>query len=301
MKIGIVILHFGTFQTTLKCLKSLVSLEIPNNVSIHPYLIDNSGSLSKDDVPPKIDLIRNQDNLGYAAGNNVGIKKAIDDGCDYVWIINNDIILDKKCLVEILNLIAEYKDALMIGPKIYFAKGYEFHKERYKPADLGKVIWWAGGSIDWNNVYVIHHGVDEVDVGQFDQAGETETITGAALMIKSEVFKKIGFLNEKYYLYFEETEFCQRARIHEIKRYFCPKAVVWHLNSGSSGSGSSLHDYYLTRNRLFFGMSYAPLRTKFALFRESLTHLIKGRKWQRRGVLDFFLGISGKGSYPIGK
>ena len=81
---------------------------------------------------------------------------------------------------------------------------------------------------------------------------------------------------------------------------YSPKAVLWHKNAGSAGgSGSSLQDYYITRNRLLFGARYAPFRSKLALLKESMMLLAKGRHWQRVGVLDFYLGRFGKGSYPI--
>jgi GT2 family glycosyltransferase len=79
---------------------------------------------------------------------------------------------------------------------------------------------------------------------------------------------------------------------------YYPQSVIWHLNAGSSGSGSSLHDYFLTRNRLKFGFKYTKFRTKLALFRESLRILFKSpSSWQKRGVIDFYLGVSGKGSW----
>jgi len=77
---------------------------------------------------------------------------------------------------------------------------------------------------------------------------------------------------------------------------FVPQSRIWHKSSGSSGSGSKLHDYYLTRNRLMFGFKYARARTKFALLRQSLRQIISGRPGERKGVIDFYLRRLGKGS-----
>ena len=82
------------------------------------------------------------------------------------------------------------------------------------------------------------------------------------------------------------------------KIVFVPNALIWHKNAGSTGgSGSALHDYFITRNRLLFGLKYAPLFVKLALFKEAVSILGKGRKWQKKGVRDFFLYRFGKGSY----
>jgi len=186
----------------------------------------------------------------------------------------------------------------IISPKIYFAKGYEFHKDRYKENEKGRVIWYAGAVIDWKNVIGKHIGVDEVDKGQFNSSMETEYATGCCMIVKKQVFEKIGLLNEKYFLYYEDADFSMRAKRNNFKILFAPTAFMWHKNAASAGgSGSPLQDYYITRNRLIFGFRYASLRTKLALFRESIKILQIGRDWQKIGVKDFYLKKLGKGSY----
>jgi len=111
------------------------------------------------------------------------------------------------------------------------------------------------------------------------------------------MFQKIGLFDKKYFLYFEDVDLSLRVKKAGFKVIFCPKAKIWHLNSGSSGSGSSLHDYFITRNRLLFGMKYASLRSKIALIKESLELLKNGRKWQKIGVRDFYFRRYGKGSW----
>ncbi|MEM4230386.1 MAG: glycosyltransferase, partial [Candidatus Pacearchaeota archaeon] len=177
---------------------------------------------------------------------------------------------------------------------------FEFHKKRYKKEDLGKVIWFAGGKMDWQNVIGLHIGVDEIDKGQFEKISEIDFASGACMLIKSDVFKKIGKFDERYFLYYEDSDFCQRAKKTQYKIIYNPKAILWHKNAGSTGgSGSELQDYYLTRNRLLFGMKYAPYKSKLALLKESISLLAKGRKWQKRGVKDFYFGNFGKGSFSI--
>jgi GT2 family glycosyltransferase len=143
-----------------------------------------------------------------------------------------------------------------------------------------------------------HRGVDEVDKGQYDVEKETDFSSGCCMGIKKEVFGKVGFLNERYFLYYEDNDYSQRVKEAGYKVIYTPKAVLWHKNAGSvGGSGSNLQDYYITRNRLLFGMTYASLKTKLALFKESIKFLLNGRKWQKKGVLDFYLRKFGKGGY----
>jgi hypothetical protein len=245
-----------------------------------------------------LELIRSEKNLGFAGGQNLGIKFALDNGADYIVVLNNDVILDKNLIIELLKTFQTEKDCGIVSPKIYFARGHEFHKDRYSQPELGKVIWYAGGKIDWQNVIASHLGVDEVDKGQYGKTEETDFASGCCEMIKREVFEKSGLFDERYFLYYEDNDLSQRARAQNFKIFYQPKAIMWHLNAGSTGgSGSTLHDYYITRNRLLFGSKFASFRAKIALIRESVKLMLAGRPWQKRGARDFYLGKFGKGSY----
>jgi len=245
----------------------------------------------------KFKVIENKKNLGFAEGNNVGIRDALENGADYVCLLNNDTRVDPDFLVELIRTAESDEQIGIVAGKIYFEKGYEFHKDRYKENERGKVIWYAGGVIDWNNIYTIHRGVDEIDRGKYDCLKETDFVNGCLSLIKREVFEKIGLFDKKYFLYFEDADLSVRAKKAGFKLVFCPQAKIWHLNSGSSGSGSGLHDYFTTRNRMLFGMKFAPLRSKLALIRESFKIMFLGREWQKIGVRDFFLRKFGKGSW----
>lgn len=299
MKISIVIVNWNRWNELDKCLGSITKL-IRKNYDLETIIVDNA-SIDKSAEKirknyPQFSLIESSKNLGFSGGNNLGIKKALDNKSDFIFILNNDTLLDKGAIEEFIRTYKKYQ-ANILSPKIYFSPGYEFHKHRYKPGDLGKVIWYAGGIIDWNNVYGYHRGVDEVDRGQYDKTMPTNFATGAAMFIKSNVFEKIGFFDEKYFLYYEDIDFCLRAKQKTEKILYSPAAFLWHNNTGTKTSGSSLQDYYLTRNRLLFGFRYAPLRSKLALLKESLITLVKGKNWQKKGVKDFFTRNFYQGSY----
>lgn len=296
IKLCTVILEYQNPKMTLETIASLKKAVLPKGVKHQIVVVDNSplpdGSLKKVLKRYKnIKLISTLTNTGFAAGNNRGVRYGLRHHADYFLLLNNDVEVGRSFLKHLLRAKAD-----LAVPKIYFAKGYEYHKNEYRRKDLGRVIWYAGGEFDWANVSGKHFGVDEVDQGQFDKLQEVEFANFCCVLIKKNVFNRIGFLDPKYFLYWEDADFSHRAKLNGFKQVYVPQSRIWHKSSGSSGSGSRLHDYYLTRNRLIFGFRYAPLRTKLALFRQSLVHLFTGRLGQKKGVLDYYLHRWGKES-----
>jgi len=302
--IVISLLNFNGLKNTLACLESLRNIKI-DDFKLTIVAVDNrsreefdlkSGSLG--DIP--FVVIKNSKNLGFSGGNNVAIKYALENGADYVLILNNDTYADKDFLTELLKAAAKDSNIGILVPKIYFAPGFEFHKDRYLKAEKGKVFWYAGGKMDWNNVIGHNRGVDKVDKGQFDTAQETELATGCCMLIRKEVFENAGLFDDKYFLYYEDSDLSMRAKSKGFKIMYVPSSIIWHKNAGSAGgSGSVLQDYYITRNRMMFGIKYAPLKSKLSLIKESLRLLLKGRYWQKRGIIDFYLCRFGKGTFKI--
>lgn len=308
--IFISLLSFNGKKNTVACLESLnkinktgfeVTVLVVDNASIDGSLeAIQKSKFENQNHNLKFKIIRNKKNLGFSGGHNVGIKYGLENGADYILILNNDTYVDKNFLEELLKIAKKDNKIGILVPKIYFAPGFEFHKNRYSKKEQGKVFWYAGGEMDWANVIGHHRGVDLVDKRQFDRIEETELPTGCCMLIKKDVFEKVGMFDDKYFLYYEDTDLGIRAKQKGFKIFFIPKSVIWHKNAGSAGgSGSVLQDYYITRNRLMLGFRYAPFRSKLALFRESLFLLLKGREWQKRGVLDFYLNRFGKGSFKV--
>jgi GT2 family glycosyltransferase len=299
-KVLVSLVDFNGSVNTLACLDFLDKVKI-QDFKLSVVVVDNASKESfKTDRQYKnfdLKIIRSENNLGFSGGQNLGIKYGLENGVDYFLILNNDVVLEENFLIELLKTF-DIENCGIVSPKIYFAKGYEFHKDRYKDEEKGKVIWYAGGKIDWQNVIAFHRGVDEVDNRQYEKLEKTDFASGCCEMIKKEVFNKIGLFDEKYFLYYEDNDLSQRARKAGFDIYYQPKATLWHLNAGSTGgSGSSLHDYYITRNRLLFGFKFASLKAKLALIREGFRLIIVGRQWQKKGALDFYLRRFGKGSY----
>ena len=302
-KISLIILAYNGIDLTLDVLDCISKLDI-KGLDVETIVVDNA---SKDNTVkrltgykfPNMDfkLIVNKENLGFAEGNNVGIKDALKRNADYIVLLNNDILFPNNLVLELLKSAKKDEKVGIVSPKMYFAKGYEFHKDRYKPNDLGKVFWYAGGIIDKNNVYSEHRGVDEVDKGQYNIEEETDFANGAAVLINVKLIEEIGYLDKKLFLYWEDADFSQRAKMKGWKVIYNPNTYIWHkVSVAAGGPGGETNDYFLTRNRLVFGFRYSSFRTKLALIRDSMRLLFIGRHWQKKGVIDFYLGRLGKGS-----
>lgn len=302
--IFISLLNFNGKKNTIACLGSLRTIRM-YNFRLTTVIVDNASKERFDlksgaigNIP--LVVIKNDKNLGFSGGQNIAIKYAMSNGADYVLVLNNDTYFDNFFLEKLLEVGEKDSKIGILTPKIYFAPGFEYHKGKYKKDELGKIVWYAGGKMDWENVISYHRGVDEIDKGQYEKTQRTELATGCCMLIKKEVFENIGLFDDKFYLYYEDADLSMRANKKGFKIFYVPKSIIWHKNAGSAGgSGSTLQDYYIVRNRLLFGFRYAGVRARLALVRESIKIFLIGRQWQKKGVLDFYLGKLGKGSFKI--
>lgn len=303
----VIILSWNVKKDTIETIQSLLKSKIVN-FKLNILVVDSASTdgsakevasffkkmKSKKNISTK--LIALTSNLGFAEGNNAGMRFALKNGADYIVLLNDDTIADKNLLFNLLSDAMKHKNAGAISPKIYFAKGYEF-RNKYSSKDLGKVIWYAGGDIDWDNVYGSNHGVDAVDKGQFEKVAETDFTTGCCVIFPGKVLESVGLYDSRYFAYMEDADLSMRMKKAGLKVLYTPNAHLWHKVSQSSGIGSDLNDYFLTRNRMLFGLKYARLRTILALIKESIKLLLTGRDWQKIGIRDFYLRKFEKGSW----
>lgn len=280
-KVSVVILNYKVRDLTIKCIES-VKKSSYENISI--IVVDNNSDDGLVEAIKKVEgveFVQLKENFGYSGGNNAGIKRALKEGADYIFLLNPDTVIDKGAISSMVELAQKGGDEAVIGPKIYFGDG--------------KTIWYAGGIFDQANVLGKHRGVDQKDEGQYNKIEETEYVTGAAMFVPKDVFDKVGLFDEQYFLYYEDSDFSYRAKSAGFKLVYLPTAVVCHENAKSTGLGSPLQDYYITRNRMLFASKFLPIRTRFALFREALRNLDKPVR--RKAFFDFLLGKFGKGEY----
>ncbi|HLL61022.1 MAG TPA: glycosyltransferase family 2 protein [Candidatus Nitrosocosmicus sp.] len=262
--LAILTVNYENYQVTEDFLTTINTF---NNTDFKVFIADLSDHKKNIVKHTNVEVLKGL-NKGYAYGINIALKQAIKERYTKFVVINNDIRLSRNFISSCLKSL-ENKKGCIIGGKIYYEAGYEYHNH-YRKDERGKVIWYAGGQVDWRNAFVIHRGVNEVDHGQYDQAKETDFITGCLMLFDKDVIDKIGMWDEHYFLYYEDADFCERAKRNGIKLYYDPTIVIWHLNSQSTGgSGSKLHQKYQKTNQIRYGLKYAPLRTKL--------HLVKNK------------------------
>jgi len=243
--VGIVTVLFNSDDVLPGFFKSLANQK---DIRFRLYVIDNSKIDSgcrvsrqlADQYGIDMEIIFNNANVGVAKGNNQGIELALRDQCDYVLLSNNDIEFDNDRLIA--NLVDKLFNSKLsaVVPKIYYY-------------GLGKKIWFAGGEFNRLRATCPHYGDGEDDVGQYDSLIHTEYAPTCFMLIRSDVFSKIGLMDEKYFVYYDDTDFLWRMRECRLKVGFEAKEFILHKVSYSTGGGESEFSiYYGTRNRIYF-------------------------------------------------
>jgi GT2 family glycosyltransferase len=285
----IIILNWNGWKDTIECLESLYQINYPN---YNVILVDNASSdeslkkikeyaegkikvesnffnYNSDNKPLDIvnyeneeselgygmDLdynaliiIKNEKNYGFAEGNNIGMRFAFKNlNSDYILLLNNDTVVDKDFLNYMVETGEKDEEIGILGPKIYY----------YNDSQR---IWCIGGKIDWKFARGLHIGTNEVDRGQYSEIKEFDYISGSAFLIKRDIIDKVGFMDKKFFLYFEESDWALRASGRGYKSVYVPKAKVWHKVSKSGGGITKpVGLYYITRNRWLFMKKWSKM------------------------------------------
>jgi GT2 family glycosyltransferase len=245
-KVGIILLNYKGTKDTFECVESLEKIEYKN---YHIIIVDNhsqDGSYEKlkAEFGDRHTIIEASDNGGFAKGNNIGIRYALEQGCDYILLLNNDTLVEKDFLNKMVECYERYRDTGIVGPKIL----YEGNRH---------LIWYGGGEINLKRFYGFHYGEGQKDSEEFNKEREITFTTGCTMLISRKVIEKVGALPEEYFMYYEDVDFCMKVQEEGYKIYYCPKAVIYHKVSASSGGEASPFAIkWNTRNRLIFMNKY---------------------------------------------
>ncbi len=247
--VTIVIVNYGRVVDSLVCLDSLARVTYPRFSIV---VVDNGSNDGSTDAIERwsgrkipVELIRNDINLGFARGSNQGMLHALTANTDYVFLLNNDTVVEPDVL-ELLVATAEQSDDIgMVGPKIY-----QYGKENIlDSAGTRTIPWLAQG-------FLLGHG--KVDHGQYDNPGEMPYVTGTALLVKRTVLEKIGLMDEDYFCYFEDFDWGMKAREAGYRLLLAPGAVVHHRGSRTAGFGSPFYMQHMVRSRILFARKHIP-------------------------------------------
>jgi len=185
---------------------------------------------------PEIKYIQSDSNLGFAGGNNLGLKEA---NGDYIYFLNNDTEVTPTSLAPLLQIFEAHPNAGMVSPKIRF---------HYAPDTLQFAGYTPLHTITLRNRLI---GFHEKDTGQYNRIKQTPYVHGAAMMVSRTMLNKIGPMDDRFFLYYEEIDWAIRARKAGFSLWYQPHALVYHKESVTTGKVSPLKTYYLSRNRIF--------------------------------------------------
>lgn len=237
-RVAIVLVNYNGENFQKECIESIYQMEYKDYDII---IVDNGSKDNSVEVVRKnfkyVIIIETNENNGVAKGNNIGIEYALNNGYEYVLLLNNDTEVDKKMLGE---MIKKASENTLVTCKMYY----------YSPQNT---IWYGGGKINWNKGTTIHFGMNELDNDKYNESKFIEYTPTCCLLIHKSVFEKIGIMDEKYFMYYDDTDFCARVNYNGFKIWYESKAKLWHkVSSSSGGEDSPLSIYYCTRNRLYF-------------------------------------------------
>ncbi|MDP4278788.1 MAG: glycosyltransferase family 2 protein [Bacteroidota bacterium] len=207
-------------------------------------------------------VIANSENYGVAKGNNIGIQRALGDGCDLVLLSNNDVTLEKDTIEKLLDgLIAHQAD--LAAPKIYYAGTKQF--------------WCAGGSFHKRSGLNLHRGLHQPDTGQY-QRDELMTFAPTCfLLIRRDVFEKVGLMDERYFVYWDDTDFVYRAVMKQHQTlWYIPASVVHHKEGTSTGVLSDFSIRFQYRNLVYFALkNYSRPYAEYVIVYNIALHIVR--------------------------
>lgn len=239
-KVGIVVLNYNGASCLLSCLKSLGELQYASKdiIVVDNDSADNSLKEAKEKFP-QFTFVSNPKNAGFAAGMNVGIKLALARGADYCWLFNYDAGAYPETLAKLMEAARENPRAGLLSPVIYASDG-------------GK-IWFAKGRIDFFRMRTRHTAPTKQEVAA--KFYPSEFLTGCALLIKKELVEDIGFLDENFFLYYEDADYSRRAGQAGFSCLVVPQAKVVHSEISNSGPQKI---YWLVYAGLLFFQKWTP-------------------------------------------
>ncbi|MCU1331535.1 MAG: putative glycosyltransferase (family 2) [Candidatus Angelobacter sp.] len=248
-RVCIIVLTWKNYDLTRDCLSSLRRIDYSN---VEIVLVDNgSGDGSAERLAsefPEVRLIHNETNLGFPAGNNVAIRDAMLRNPDYFLLLNNDTLVASDFLSKLVKVAESDEKIGLVNPKILY----------FEPDDR---IWYGGGFYKpwWSTGKV--RGQNRRDLGNYNETTEVSFVTGCACLIKAEVVRKIGLLDESFFLGFEDLDWTLRAMHGGFRAFYVGSAVIWHKASYDTRKnlGKPTVDFYRTRNSLLLARKHVPL------------------------------------------
>lgn len=237
-KVCIVIVNYNGAKYQNDCIRTIKDSVYQNYemVVVDNNSTDNSMVMLKREYP-EVKTIELKDNRGVTGGNNVGIQYSIQTKAEYTLLMNNDVELDKNTISELVKSASE--NTVTVPKILYF--------------DRNDMLWYGGGYLDWKWGTGIHQFYREIDRGQANTQRIVTYSPACCMLIHNSVFERIGMLDEAYFMYFDDTDFCARLEDAGLQLLYVPGSFLWHkVSSSTGGESSKLSVYYMSRNHLYY-------------------------------------------------
>lgn len=282
-KIFIILLNYNSYKDTLECVDSIEKKE--KNINYEIIVVDNNssdGSIKELSNDNRFIFIETNENGGFAKGNNVGIKYAMEHDADYIMLLNNDTIIENNSISKLVEKLQEDDELGIIGSRIMY----------YSNPDI---INYCGGHINWFKVSTNHENYKKIFIADEENFKYTEFITGCCMLIKREVIQKIGLLPEEYFMYYEDMDFCIKAKEADYKLGILTDSVIYHKVSISSGGENSAFSIkWGNRNRLIIMDKYSKytkgILSKIIYYSTRILlwikYIIIGEKKKAQAIID---------------
>jgi hypothetical protein len=238
--LSIILVNYKQTDLTSDCVNSLRESTFKD---FNIIIVDNESTQSSHEilctVCPEAYVLPFERNLGFGGGNNAGIEYALQHGAKLILLLNNDTVVKNDTLEKLVRTAERKPTAGIIGAKIYYYNN-------------PRMIWYSGGRLDIDKALGTHPGIGLEDDGSQRECVETDFVTGCCLLTRQEVLEKIGKLDQSYFLYMEDADFCVRAKRAGFSVIYEPSAVVYHKVSNSTGWDSPTYIYFNLRNKILF-------------------------------------------------
>ncbi len=257
--VSVVILNWNGLPYVITCLKSVLASDYPRFLVI---VIDNGSTDGSDKAIemqfPNVLLYKMENNLGYAAGNNIGIVESLNKGCDYILLLNNDTEVPPNMIYSVVSDMLQNPQAGVVGVKIYLLE----EPDRF---------WAVGGVFRSNRLHTL--GINEHDHGQYNNV-KLDFVFGCGILVKSEVFEKIGLLDTRFFFYYEDIDLCLRAKKAGFDVLLASEATLKHKKRLESQRASKFKAYQYERSRILFYCKYLVGRAKLWFVLAQIPHQI---------------------------
>ena len=271
-RLAYIVLNYNNFADTIECVESIKGALYSNYFIV--IVDNNSTDMSYEKISNRyhedgsIHMIKSEKNIGYAGGNNIGIKYAINNGADVVCVINNDTIIDKTTPTQCIEYLYSNANVAFVGPTIL-----EFNESKVQSTG-GIVNFKKGGA------RLLNHGAE---IDSIRNNVECDFISGACLFFKAELVDEIGLIPENYFLFYEETEWCYKAKKAGHRNVCLSNVYIKHKGSVTIQKVGGLSDYLLHRNRVVFAKRNVDTKFNYLCFLlyiylEALYVIAKGNK-----------------------